>query len=312
MKWRLKTAGMFVVMTVILLAVGLLVGLLYDHYLGGPILGIPIPGIWLGMIAMLILALAFNLYAYFGSKKRALKANKARIVTEMEEPRLHRLVRNVAAKAGVPMPDVGISELPMPNAFATGRNPKNSAVVVTRGLLNMLPDDELEGVIAHEMAHIKNRDILVMTVASTMAAVLSYLALFARMSIFMGGNRNNGLMIMIALVLSITVPLAAMLVRMSVSRSREYQADETGAKITNNPLALARALKRIESGVAAPQNDYSNPSYADMWIANPIRKQSLTSRMFSTHPPMDDRIEKLNGLAVKMGQVRQQVDPFKR
>jgi len=309
MMWRLKTAAIFFVMTAILLAVGLAVGLLFDYYIGEG----PIPGIFIGLIAMLLLSLVFCLYGYFGSKRAALKANKAKIVTEMQEPRLYRIVRNVATKAGVPMPEVGISELMMPNAFATGRNPKNAAVVVTRGLLNLLPDDELEGVIAHEMAHVKNRDILVMTVASTMAAVLTYLAMFARISLFMGGHsRNNGYLIIFAILVSILVPIAALLIKMSISRSREYLADETGAKLTNNPLALARALKSIETGVAAPQNDYSNNSYADMWISNPIRKAGIMTRMFSTHPPTEERIRKLSALGVKMGQVRQQVDPFKK
>jgi len=309
MMWRLKTAAIFFVMTAILLAVGLAVGLLFDSMWGGE--G-QISGIWIGLIAMLALSIVFCLYGYFGSKRAALKANKAKIVTEMQEPRLYRIVRNVATKAGVPMPEVGVSELIMPNAFATGRNPKNAAVVVTRGLLNLLPDDELEGVIAHEMAHVKNRDILVMTVASTMAAVLSYLALFARISIFMGRGRNNIYMFLFAIAVSIMVPVAALLIKMSVSRSREYLADETGSKITNNPMALARALKSIESGVAAPQNDYSNNSYADMWISNPVRKTGIMTRMFSTHPPTEDRVKKLTALAVKMGQVRQQVDPFKK
>jgi heat shock protein HtpX len=309
MWWRAKTAAMFIVMTAILLAVGLAVGLLLDIYIEDIS---SINALTIGLLAMLSLAVIFNLYAYFGSKRAALRANKAKIVTEAQEPRLYRIVRSVATKADVKMPEVGISELAMPNAFATGRSQKNAAVVVTRGLLNLLPDDELEGVIAHELAHIKNKDMLVMTVASTMAAVLTYLAMFARLSLFIrGGGRNSLYMILIAIAVSITVPIAAMLVRMSVSRSREYLADESGAKITNNPLALARALKNIESGVSAPMNDYSNSSYADLWISDPVRKKGLMTRMFSTHPPIDDRIEKLNALAVKQGQIRLQVDPFK-
>ena len=278
---------MFIVMTFILLAVGLVIGLLFDN-------------IMIGLIVMLALAVIFILYAYFFSKRSALRANKARIVTEAEEPRLYGIVRSVANKAGVPMPEVGISEYPMPNAFATGRNPKNAAVVATRGLLNLLPDDELEGVMAHEMAHVKNRDILVMSVASTMAAVLSYGAMFARWGILMGGNNRNGYAFLIALVLSITVPIAAILVQLGVSRSREYLADETGAMITGNPRALARALRSIETGVSSPVNEYSNTSYSDMWISDPVRKRSLFKRMFSTHPPTEDRIARLNELAIKM------------
>ncbi|MCL2145579.1 MAG: zinc metalloprotease HtpX [Methanomassiliicoccaceae archaeon] len=288
-------------MTLILLTVGLLFGWLVDN-------------VWIGLILMLILAVAFNLYAYFFSKRSALRANKARIVTEAEEPRLYGIVRNVAGKAGVPVPEVGVSELPMPNAFATGRNPKNAAVVATRGLLNLLPDDELEGVIAHEMAHVKNRDILVMSVASTMAAVLSYLSRYAIWGVMLSGNNRSLANYAIAIALSITVPIAAILVQLGVSRSREYLADETGAKITGNPRALARALRSIETGVSSSRNEYSNTSYADMWISDPVRKKSLFKRMFSTHPPMDDRIARLNDLAVKMEieKTPRQSDPFKR
>lgn len=305
MKWRIRTASMFILMSLILLAIGTFIGYLFDS-------------MWWGMIAMLALAVIFNLYAYFFSKKSALRANKARIVTEAEEPRLYAIVKNVAEKAGVPMPEVGVSEVYMPNAFATGRSPKDAAVVATRGLLNLLPDDELEGVMAHEMAHVKNRDILVMSVASTMAAVLSYLSRWAIWMVMASNNNKNAATYAIAIALSITVPIAAVLVQLGVSRNREYLADETGAKITGNPRALARALRSIETGVSSPKNDYSDNSYADMWISNPVRsKKSFFSKMFSTHPPMDDRIAKLNDLADKMeseGKVppMQQQDPFKK
>jgi heat shock protein HtpX len=285
--WRLKTASMFIVMTLILLAVGFLLGWLVGYT-------------WIGLIIMVALAVIFNLYAYFFSKRSALRAHKVRIVTEAEDPRLHRIVRNIANKTGMPMPEVGVSDLPMPNAFATGRNPKNAAVVATRSLLSLLPDDELEGVMAHEMAHVKNRDILVMSVASTMAAVLSFTSRFAMWTMLMSGNNRNGYAVIIAVVLSITVPIAALLVQLGVSRNREYLADETGAMITGNPRALARALKNIETGVSSPNNDYTNTSYADMWISDPVRKKSLFKRMFSTHPSMEDRIARLNDLAVKM------------
>jgi heat shock protein HtpX len=293
---------MFIVMTLILLAVGTAIGYLFNE-------------IWLGLTVMLVLAVAFNLYAYFFSKRSALRANRARIVTEAEEPRLYAIVKSVADKAGIPMPEVGVSDLPMPNAFATGRNPKNAAVVATRGLLGMLTDDELEGVIAHEIAHVKNRDILVMSVASTMAAVLSYLSRYAIWAVMLGGDNRNISHYAIAIALSITVPIAALLVQLGVSRSREYLADETGAKITGNPRALASALRSIESGVQSPRNEYSNTSYADMWISNPVRKKkNIFSRLFSTHPPMDDRIERLNDLARKMDAegMPRQIDPFKR
>lgn len=289
MKWQVRTASMFIVMTLILLGIGSLIGYFFDN-------------VWLGLVLMLALSVVFSFYAYFFSKQSALRANKARIVTEAEEPRLYAIVRKVAEKAEVPMPEVGVSDVYMPNAFATGRNPKNAAVVATRGLLNLLPDDELEGVIAHEMAHVKNRDILVMSVASTMAAVLSYLSRYIVWALLFSNNDNrNPMMYAIAIAVSVTVPIAAILMQLGVSRSREYLADETGAKITGNPRALARALRSIESGVNSPKNDYSNDSYADMWISNPVRsKKSWLTRLFSTHPPMDDRIARLNDLAAKM------------
>ena len=240
-------------------------------------------------------------------------------MTEAEEPRLYAIVRGVADKAGVPMPEVGVSEMYMPNAFATGRNPKDAAVVATRGLLNLLSDSELEGVIAHEMAHVKNRDILVMSIASTMAAVLSYLSRYAIWMVMASNNNRNAATYAIAIALSITVPIAAMLVQLGVSRNREYLADETGARFTGNPRALASALRTIETGVGSPKNDYNNNSYADMWISNPVRsKKSWFSKLFSTHPPMDDRIARLNALADKMdssgGRMppQQQQDPFKK
>jgi len=288
MRWRIRTAGMFVMMSFILLAIGLFVGYMFDS-------------MWLGFIIMMTLAVIFNLYAYFFSKKRALKANKVKLVTEAEEPRLYKIVKGIAEKAGVPMPEVGVSEEIMPNAFATGRNPKNAAVVATRGLLQMLPDDQLEGVMAHEMAHVKNRDILVMSVASTMAAVLSFFARYAIYMVIFGGKDQKSLpMLAIAIAMSITVPIAAGLVQLGVSRNREFLADETGARITGNPRALAAALRSIERGVSSPKNDYNRDSYANMWISNPIRKKSGFSRLFSTHPPMDDRVARLLDLAAKM------------
>jgi len=288
-------------MSAILVAVGLLVGWLFGD-------------IWLGAIIMLILAAVFCSYAYFFSKRGALRANKARIVTEAEEPRLYSIVRNVAKKADIPMPEVGVSEVSMPNAFATGRNPKHAAVVATRGLLSLLSDDELEGVIAHEISHVRNRDILVMSVASTMAAVLTYLAIYARFMLIFGRGNRNAYVFVIYILLCIPVPIAAVLVQLGVSRSREYLADETGAMITGRPRSLASALKTIETGVGSQSNDYNNTSYESMWIANPIRKRSVFRKLFSTHPPMDARIARLNDLAVKMetGQMSRSGTPTKK
>jgi heat shock protein HtpX len=300
MIWQVRTVVMFIAMSLILLAFGWLIGWYFGE-------------VWLGIIAMLALSAVFSAYAYFFSKRSALRANKVRIVSEAEEPRLYAIVRRVSEKAGVPMPEVGVSELSMPNAFATGRNPKNAAVVATRGILGLLSDDELEGVIAHEIAHVRNRDILVMSVASTMAAVLSFLGRFAFRIAFLS-RQKNVYMIIIGIVVSITIPIAAMLVQLGISRNREYLADETGAKITGNPRALARALQSIEGGVKAPSNDYSNTSYESMWISNPIAKKNYLRGLFSTHPPMENRIARLMDLAVKMDSERvpRQTDPFSK
>ncbi|MDR0888079.1 MAG: M48 family metalloprotease [Candidatus Methanoplasma sp.] len=286
MIWQVRTASMFIVMSLIFMAVGSVVGALMGSFI-------------LGLIALLSVAVVFSIYSYFFSKQHALKANGARIVTQDQEPRLYGIVSKVAGLAGVPMPEVGIVESMVPNAFATGRNPKNAAVVATRGILS-LADDELEGVIAHEMAHVKNRDILVMSVASTMAAVLSYLSRYLLYAALFGRERDPKLLVA-AIACSILVPVAAVLVQLGVSRNREYLADETGAKFTGNPRALARALKKIESGCLSPKNEYDNTSYADMWIANPVRSKKVWFKsLFSTHPPMDNRIAKLNALADKM------------
>jgi heat shock protein HtpX len=277
---------MFVAMSLIMMAVGFVVGMLMGQVL-------------FGLLAMLLISVIFNVYAFVFSKKHALRANGARIVSEAEEPRLHAIVARVAEKAGIPKPEVGVTEEPMPNAFATGRGPKNAAVVATRGILRLLPDAELEGVIAHEISHVKNRDILVMSIASTMAAVLSYMAHYLLWMALSGRNRDWRITAM-AVGLSVTVPIAAMLVQLGVSRNREFLADETGAKITGNPRALARALGSIEAGVMRPDNDYNKESYADMWISNPIRKKNMLSKLFRTHPPMDERIARLNAMADRM------------
>ncbi len=293
MYWRARTGLMFVFMTLILVGLGSLIGAFFHS-------------VWLGFWVMMAVALIFSAYSYFFSKKSALRANKVHLVTEAEEPRLYNIVKQLAKKADLPMPEVGVSEVPMPNAFACGRGPKDAAVVATRGILQMLPDDELMGVFAHELSHVKNRDILVMSVASTLAAVVSYLARFAGLTVLFGSDRENrGTALAIYVVLNITVPFAALLIQLGVSRNREYLADETGGRMTGNPRALARALAHIEKGCAAPSNDYSNNNYADMWISNPLkgerRKKSLLSNLFSTHPATEDRIARLNKLAEELG-----------
>ena len=305
--WRFRTLSMFAVLTLILVAFGSVVSFLFiDSWM-------------IGAMIMVIVSLIVCFISYYKSKDLALRSARARIVTEAECPRLYNIVRDVAEKAGLPMPEVGISPDMSPNAFATGRNPQNAAVVCTQGILQMLPDDELRGVIAHEMSHVKNRDILVMSIASALASIISYMARMAMWMAIMTPSSNSKddnskiIMVVIAIAAQILVPIAALIIQLGISRSREYLADETGALIIQDPRALARALDHIERGNDYIQAQYSesrsrdrnNPAndydYAHMWIANPLKKGSLIDRMFSTHPPMSERIERLNKMADKMG-----------
>ena len=308
--WRLRTLSMFVYMSFLLMVIGAVLSyILQFNYV-------------LMAVVMMSLSVLLSLYSYFRCKENALRANRARIVTEAEEPRLYRIIREVAWDYNLPMPEVGIVETWSPNAFATGRNPKNAAVVATRGLLEMLPDDELKGVMAHEMAHVKDRDILVMSFASMMASLITNLSQIAYIvAIFGGGrDRDNGLSLLAGLFVYLVMPFAAIMVQLGISRSREYLADETGGKTIRNPRALARALEHIEKGEVRysqssysrngdPRDPFSNDGQqppkniydcANMWISNPLKGGALAG-LFSTHPPMEERIRRLNELADRMG-----------
>ena len=276
---------MFAAMTALLVVIGMLVG----GYFGN----------WMyGLVAMLAVSVAFNLFSYFGSKKLALAAHKVRLVTREQEPRLYTIVENLAMKADLPMPEVGVSDMPMPNAFATGRNPKNAAVVATRQLLNMLNDEELEGVMAHELSHVKNRDILVMSVASTMASLVSYVTHMAVWAAMFNNDDNGGGNLLVVILADVTLPIAAMLIQLGVSRNREYLADESGGMLTGKPMALASALTKLENGCSARTNTYDNPSTANMWITNPFgqRRTRGLINIFRTHPTTPDRIARLKKL----------------
>lgn len=292
MQWHFRTAFMFVAMTGILVALGSAIGYVFNYT-------------WVGFYIMLALSLLITLVSYFFSKNMALAANKVRIITRDEEPRLYDTVYRLSQKAGLPMPEVGISEVNMPNAFATGRNPKNAAVVATRPLLNLLSDDELEGVLAHELSHIKNRDILVMSAAAAMASMISFVT---RMAVWgsLFNSRDNGAGLLIAIIADLTLPLAAMLVQLGISRNREYLADESGARLTGKPMNLASALVRLETGCSSRSNDYSNASNASMWITNPFGKKSTSifTSLFRTHPSTEERIERLKMLDEELNGVR--------
>lgn len=247
-----------------------------------------------GMTIALIFALAMNAFTYWFSDKLILKMYKAKEVNEAEAPELFSMVRRLARKAGLPMPKVYIINQPQPNAFATGRNPAHAAVAVTSGIMNILSSEELEGVLAHELAHIKHRDILIGTVAATVAGAISFLATMAQWAMIFGGRdarRGNPL---VSIVLMIVTPIAAMLIQMAISRSREYEADAGGAKIAGNPRYLASALKKLH--MASQQIPLkAQPATAHMFIVNPLSAKGLT-KLFSTHPPMEERVARLEAM----------------
>lgn len=289
----MRTASMFVAMTGILVALGSVVGYAFGR-------------MWTGLYIMLGISIAVSLASYFFSKNMALSANKVHIVTREEEPRLYGIVERLAMKANLPMPEVGISEVNMPNAFATGRNPKNAAVVATRPILSLLNDEELEGVLAHELSHVKNRDILVMSTASALASIVSFISRMAVWSAMFSNNRENPYGLIIAIIADLTLPFAAMLVQLGISRNREFLADESGARLTGKPMALARALQSLETGCSSRTNKYDNPSAANMWITNPYgKKKSLgLASLFRTHPSTEERVERLMKLDEELNGVR--------
>ncbi|MGD0056583.1 MAG: zinc metalloprotease HtpX [Methanomassiliicoccales archaeon] len=284
-----RTALLFAFMFGLFIVIGWAVGYLFL-------------GDWLlGMIFFLVLAGAFNLISYFYSSKIVLWSYKARIVNEREAPRLYKIVEQVAHRANLPMPKIAIVPTQTPNAFATGRNPKNAVVAATEGIMKTLNDDELEGVLAHEMAHVKDRDILVMTIAATLAGAISFAARFALFgSLAGGGRKDSGGVIM--LIAAITAPIAAILIQLAISRSREYKADEEGAMIIGRPLSLANALQKLEVANAKKPIQNGNPASASLWIVNPFKPSSLVN-IFSTHPPIAERVKRLRLMANKMGQL---------
>lgn len=252
-----------------------------------------------GMILALVMAIAMNFFSYWFSDKMVLKMSGAREATQAEEPELHQMVARLAKRAELPMPKVYIIHKDTPNAFATGRNPDHAAVAVTTGLKNILKQDELAGVLAHELAHIKNRDILISTIAATMAGAIGTMASMAQYAMIFGGrSRNNGegggMIGNIAMML--LAPLGASLIQMAISRSREYQADATGAAICGRPQSLASALQQLENLNRRRPMDV-NPATAQMYIVNPL-SGSRMANLFSTHPPMQERIKRLGALTL--------------
>ncbi len=252
-----------------------------------------------GMTVALCIAFVINFVSYWFSDKIVLKMYGARKVSEAEAPKLCRMVRELSSKANLPMPKVYVMEQGQPNAFATGRNPAHSAVAVTTGILRILTKEELEGVLAHELAHIKHRDILVGTIAATIAGAIGYVAQIAQWAMIFGGRNDEeggGSNPVVAIVMMIVAPIAALLVQMAISRSREYGADSRGAKIVGDPIHLAGALRKLH---AASQNIPmdANPATSHMFIVNPLSGRGIV-KLFSTHPPIEERIKKLESMNI--------------
>ena len=272
-----RTAILLAGLTGLFLAVG--------YLLGGPA----------GMGVALVIALVMNAFAWWNSDRMLLSMYGAEEVDERRAPELYGMVRRLSERAGLPMPCVYVVRNDQPNAFATGRNPENAAVAATTGLLRSLSPKEVEGVMAHELAHVKNRDTLTMTITATVAGAVSMLANFG---LFFGGGRNSPLGFAGALLIAVLAPMAAMLVQMAISRAREYEADRLGAEICGDPLALASALERLERGAVRIDNHAAerNPATAHVFIVNPLHAHKA-DKLFSTHPSTANRVRALRGLA---------------
>ena len=251
-----------------------------------------------GMILAFVVAAVMNFVSYFYSDKLALSMYRAQPATREELPRVYQVVERMTGRIGIPMPKIFVIPTDSPNAFATGRNPKHASVAVTRGILNLLNDDELEGVLAHELGHVRNRDILTSSIAATLAGAITLLSHFGRFAMIFGGyggrdDRRDGGGIG-ALFMLILAPIAATLIQLAVSRSREYEADATGAHITGNPYALASALEKLEA-YSKRMPLIASPSTAHLFIVAPLLGSGGFANLFSTHPPMAKRIERLIG-----------------
>ncbi|MCX5807771.1 MAG: zinc metalloprotease HtpX [Proteobacteria bacterium] len=279
-----KTFFLMVFLTIIFVALGSMIGGQTGAY-----------------IAFMI-ALIMNFVSYWFCDKIVLAMYSAKPVSEKEAPQLYSIVYNLSQKASIPMPRIYVIENESPNAFATGRNPSNGVVAVTTGILRILNRDELEGVIAHEMSHIKHRDILIQTVAATLAGAITMIANWARFAALFGGGssddedgRGN---IFSVIIFSIFAAFAAMLIQLAISRSREYLADEGGARLSGNPLYLSGALKKLSAGIALTPMNNANPSTAPLFIVNPFAAKGVLA-LFSTHPPMEERIKRLEEMAYR-------------
>jgi heat shock protein HtpX len=254
-----------------------------------------------GMLVAFVLALVMNLASYWFSDKIVLAMYGAQPITEAQAPGLYAIVRRLAIRAGIPMPPIYLIPTDSPNAFATGRNPEHAAVAVTEGIMRILDDQELEGVLAHELAHVKNRDVLISTIAATLAGAITYLAHMAQWAAIFGGGRSDdeegGSNVFGLLLMAILAPIAALLVQLAVSRAREYQADASGARLAGRASGLAHALQKLEvASQSAPLP--ANPATAHLFIVNPLSGRTLM-QLFSTHPPIEERIARLRSMRLQ-------------
>ncbi|HOW28131.1 MAG TPA: zinc metalloprotease HtpX [Elusimicrobiota bacterium] len=286
---HIKTIGLLTLLTLLFMFIGQL--------LGGQ-------G---GMVTAFIFAALMNMGSYWFSDKIVLMMYHAKPASENEYPQIYRILRTLVARTGMPMPRFYIIPSETPNAFATGRNPEHAVVACTEGILRMLNEKELAGVIAHELGHVQNRDILIGSIAATVAGAVMMLANMARWAAFMGGrssdsdNRGNAGIQLAALVLvSILAPLAAVLIQSAISRSREFEADASGAKSSGDPLALASALKKLEAGARSIPMTNAGPATAHMFIVNPLSGKAIFN-LFSTHPPIPERVKRLEGMVGRLG-----------
>ncbi|MGM0509564.1 MAG: zinc metalloprotease HtpX [Thermoplasmatota archaeon] len=275
-----KTMGLFTFMVLLFVAIGYLIG---GFFMGNWILGTLI---FLGIAGVM------NLVAYFYSHKIILKSYGAKIIEENDNPRLFNIVKEVAYEADIPMPKVAIVPMDVPNAFATGRNEKTAVVAATQGILTILSDEELKGVISHEIGHIKDRDMLVMSIAATLAGAITFMARMVWWNMIFSRRRVHPVLL-VAMVLA---PIGAIIIKLAISRKREYMADEMGAKISKNPNALADALEKLHIQNKRHPIKKGNPTTASLFIVNPFKKSTFVS-LFSTHPPMEERVSRLREMA---------------
>lgn len=279
-----RTAALFAAIVALFVVVGGLLG----EYLFGSLVA--------GLVTALALSLAFNLFSYLFADRFVLWANKAKVVTRAEAPRLAAIVDDLAPQFGLVAPRIAIVPTMTPNAFATGRDERHAVVAATEGILHLLDDRELRGVLAHELAHVKDRDVLLMTVAATIAGAISYLAQMVLFSaLFGGGNSRSNVNPIVLILAVITAPIAAMLIQLAISRSRETRADEVGARTIGDPEALARALEKLETANVRRPMQTAAPASSSLYIVNPFRGNWFAS-LFSTHPPLEERVARLRAM----------------